>query len=133
MRETFNLCAVDPTAIDPILTAAHVEMTRQRMDFDYAWHSFHSAARSIFRSQVYPSKYRELVRSIRTPALVMHGARDVLVPLGTAAEAAAEHPNWKLVVFDDLGHIPQMEAPERWLSTVESWITGQAIATEDVG
>ncbi|TMK87169.1 MAG: alpha/beta hydrolase [Actinobacteria bacterium] len=127
VRETFRLCAADPTAIDPVLTAAHIEMTRQRMDFDYAWQAFLSAARSIFRSQVYPSKYRALVRAVRTPALVMHGARDQLVPVASAVEAAADHPNWKLLVFENLGHIPQMEDPARWLSAVGGWLDERQI------
>jgi pimeloyl-ACP methyl ester carboxylesterase len=127
IRETFRVCAADPSSIDPPLTAAHVEMARRRMDFDYAAQAFLSAARSIFRSQVYPTKYRALTRSVRTPALVIHGARDQLVPLASAREAAAEHANWKLVVFEDLGHIPQMEAPARWLEAVEAWLDDRAV------
>jgi pimeloyl-ACP methyl ester carboxylesterase len=122
VRETLRVCAADPSSIDPLLTEAHVEMARRRMDLDYAAQSFLSAARSIFRSQVYPTKYRTLIRSVRAPALVMHGARDQLIAVASAREAAADHDNWKLVVFDDLGHIPQMEAPARWLGTVETWL-----------
>jgi pimeloyl-ACP methyl ester carboxylesterase len=122
VRETLRVCAADPSSIDPLLTEAHVEMARRRMDLDYAAQSFLTAARSIVRSQVYPARYRTLVRSVRAPALVIHGARDQLIPLASAREAAAEHDNWKLVVFEDLGHIPQMEAPTRWLSTVEAWL-----------
>jgi pimeloyl-ACP methyl ester carboxylesterase len=122
VRETFRVCAADPSSIDPLLTEAHVEMARRRMDLDYAAQSFLTAARSIFRSQVYPARYRTLVRSVRAPALVTHGARDQLIQVASAREAAAEHDNWKLVVFDDLGHIPQMEAPLRWLETVEAWL-----------
>jgi pimeloyl-ACP methyl ester carboxylesterase len=96
------------------------------MDFDYAAQSFLSAARSIFRSQVFPSRYRTLVRSVRSPALVLHGARDQLTPVAGAVEAAAEHDNWKLVILEDLGHIPQMEAPDRWLAEVEAWLDERA-------
>jgi pimeloyl-ACP methyl ester carboxylesterase len=122
VRETFRVCAADPSSIDPILREAHVEMARQRMDFEYAAQAFLSAARSIFRSQVFPSKYRALVQSVGVPALVLHGARDQLIPQASAREAAAGHPDWKLVVFEDLGHIPQMEAPQRWLAEVTGWL-----------
>ncbi len=84
--------------------------------------AFVEAAQSIFQAQLRPAKYRALVRAIACPALVIHGAMDQLVPLGTAETAVREHPNWRLVVFDDLGHIPQMEAPERWLAAVEGWL-----------
>src|SRR5436190_16950313 len=43
---------------------------------------------SIFRANVVPTKYRSLVRSITQPALVLHGDRDRLVPVGGAVEAA---------------------------------------------
>ncbi|HEY3210572.1 MAG TPA: alpha/beta fold hydrolase [Actinomycetota bacterium] len=122
VRETLRVAAADPGSVDPLLVEAIIDQTRRRQEFDYATTAFLAAARSIFRAQVAPGRYRALVRSVRCPALVMHGARDRLVPVATAREAAAEHPNWKLVVFDDLGHIPQMEAPERWLGEVEQWL-----------
>lgn len=122
VRETLRVAAADPTSVDPLLVQAMIEQTRRRQEFDYATPAFLAAARSIFRAQVAPGRYRALVRSVRRPALVIHGARDRLVPVATARAAAADHPNWKLVVFDDLGHIPQMEAPARWLGEVEEWL-----------
>lgn len=122
VRETLRVTAADPASIDPMLVQAMIEQTRRRQEFEYATRAFLAAARSIFRAQVTPGRYRTLVRSIASPALVIHGSRDRLVPVATAREAAADHPNWKLVVFEDLGHIPQMEAPERWLTEVEGWL-----------
>jgi len=122
VRETLRVAAADPFSVDPLLVQAMVEQTRRRQEFDYATPAFLAAARSIFRAQVAPGRYRALVRSVARPALVVHGARDRLVPVAAAREATAEHPNWKLVIFDDLGHIPQMEAPERWLREVEQWL-----------
>ena len=122
VRETFRLCAADPDSIDPALVAAHVEMVRTREGFEYARQAFLDAARSIFRSQARPGKYRALVRAVRTPALVLHGARDRLIPVAAARESSALHDNWDLVVFDHLGHLPMMEDPDRFLRTVEEWL-----------
>jgi pimeloyl-ACP methyl ester carboxylesterase len=132
VRETLRIAAADPSSIDPAIVAAQIEMARSRQGFDYAAEAFLQAARSIFRAQVAPAKYRALVRSIGAPALVMHGARDALVPVASAREAAASHQDWALVVFPDLGHIPMLEAPDRWLFEVESWLDrrGQASPTE---
>jgi pimeloyl-ACP methyl ester carboxylesterase len=128
VRETLRVSSADASSIDPVLVQALIEQTGLRQEYDYATPAFMEAARSIFRAQVSPGPYRALVRRVSRPALVIHGALDRLVPLGTALEACAEHANWKLVVFDDLGHIPQMEAPERWLAAVEGWLRERSSA-----
>jgi pimeloyl-ACP methyl ester carboxylesterase len=130
VRETLRLCTVDPRSIDPQLVDALVESTERRLELHYTNRAFLEAARSIFRAQVSPGRYRELVRRVGQPALVIHGARDRLVPVKAAREAWTEHPNWRLVVFDDLGHIPQMEAPTRWLAVTERWLRGEPVGEQ---
>ncbi len=122
VRETLRVCAVDPSRIDPALVRAMVEQTRQRQLAEDTMPAFMAAARSIFRAQVSPGRYRALVGRVDRRALVTHGAQDRLVPVSVARAACAEHSNWKLAVFDDVGHIPQMEAPDRWLHAVEVWL-----------
>lgn len=122
VRETLRVAAADPEAIDPRLVEAMIEQARKRMAFDYATPAFLEAARSIFRSQVFPARYRALVRQARTRALVIHGDGDQLVPVASATEAARTHENWHLEILEGLGHIPQMEAPDRWMAAVESWL-----------
>ena len=130
VRETLKVSAARPDLLDSTLVEALVEQARVRESFDYAVPAFLAAARSIFRSQIRAGRYRELVRRIGQPALVLHGARDRLVPLLLAREAARGHDDWTLVVYPDLGHIPQMEAPQRWLEEVEAWLdTAGARAT----
>jgi pimeloyl-ACP methyl ester carboxylesterase len=54
--------------------------------------------------------------------LLLHGARDRFVPLRFAEAAAERHPRLELRVFPDLGHVPQLEAPDLWLAAVEGWL-----------
>jgi pimeloyl-ACP methyl ester carboxylesterase len=122
VRETLRIATANPSNVDPRLVEAMVRLVEQRIAFHYSNRAFLDAARSIFRAQVSPGRYRELVRRIRQPALVMHGALDKLVPLAAARESMAGHGNWRLVVFPDLGHIPMMEAPTRWLAEVDRWV-----------
>jgi pimeloyl-ACP methyl ester carboxylesterase len=129
VRETFKFVAADPSRIDPALVEAHIEMARRRQGFDYAALAFIDAARSIFRSQVAPARYRELVRQVRTPALVIHGTRDTLIEPAAAREAVDGHANWELVVLDGVGHVPMLEAPDRWLAAVEAWLTDRTERT----
>jgi pimeloyl-ACP methyl ester carboxylesterase len=58
---------------------------------------------------------------VRSPVLVLHGRRDRLVPVTFAEGALDAHPEWRGRIFPDLGHVPQIEAPGRWLSEVSDW------------
>jgi pimeloyl-ACP methyl ester carboxylesterase len=122
VRETLKVCTTNPDAVDPRLVAALIEQAERRMEVTEATPAFLTAARSIFRAQVAPGRYRALVRRARTPALLIHGRDDRLVPVASAVAAAKDHDNWRLEILDGLGHIPQMEAPDRWLETVGSWL-----------
>jgi pimeloyl-ACP methyl ester carboxylesterase len=129
VRETLDVCSPHPERIDPVLVDALIEQTKERESFEYAMPAFMAAARSIFRAQVRPGRYRELVQRLRRPALVLHGEQDRLVPVDLARAAAAEHPNWRLVVYPDLGHVPQMEDPARWLDDVAAWLEADRAPT----
>ena len=58
------------------------------------------------------------------PVLLMHGRRDRLVPVRFAETELRRHPAWRGRFFPDLGHVPQMEAPGRWISEVADWHAG---------
>ena len=53
--------------------------------------------------------WRSDAQSIRAPTLVIHGRRDLLVPLESSEEWARLIPNAHLVVLDGAGHIPWWE------------------------
>jgi pimeloyl-ACP methyl ester carboxylesterase len=63
-----------------------------------------------------------IVESVSCPVLVLHGRADRLVPLGYAEAAVRMRPDWDVVRLPRVGHVPQMEAPERWLRAVEDWL-----------
>jgi pimeloyl-ACP methyl ester carboxylesterase len=44
------------------------------------------------------------------------------VPHGGAQRLAARHPEWKLVTYPDVGHVPQLEVPEDVVRSVLDWI-----------
>lgn len=51
--------------------------------------------------------------AVNTPVHVLHGAQDTIVST-EMAEATAAAYNAELTVWDDVGHSPQVEAPERF-------------------
>ena len=61
------------------------------------------------------------------PVLLIHGREDRLVRVRTAIAAGEAHPEWRLRIFDDVGHVAQLEAPDRWLAEVEDWLETEAV------
>jgi pimeloyl-ACP methyl ester carboxylesterase len=55
------------------------------------------------------------------PVLVAWGKRDIVAVMAIAEQLAREIPGAKLETWDDLGHWPQIEAPERVVATVRAF------------
>lgn len=56
------------------------------------------------------------------PVLILWGAEDTIIP-AHHAEAAHRHiPGSRLVVFDGVGHLPQVEAPLRFTRALEDFL-----------
>ena len=56
------------------------------------------------------------------PTLVIWGAQDSVIPVSAAAAFEAALPNVRTVIFDDLGHIPMEEDPQRTAAEVVSFL-----------
>ncbi len=122
VRLGFRICAADPSSIPEELVRSHAELLRERQHDPDAASAFLEAARSLLRLGARPELCRRIMDGIECPVLVLHGRRDRLVPVAFARAAVREHAGWRLRIFPDLGHIPQMEAPDRWLAAVEEWL-----------
>jgi pimeloyl-ACP methyl ester carboxylesterase len=128
VRFGLRIIAADPSKIDPELVRLHVEMfRRQREDADAA-PAFLEAARSLMALGRRPDAARWILDAVRCPVLVIHGRRDRLVPIHYAQRAIDGHPRWEMRTIPMVGHIPQMEAPERWLGAVEGWLQRLPVA-----
>jgi pimeloyl-ACP methyl ester carboxylesterase len=62
------------------------------------------------------------VRELRVPALVLWGARDRLLQLAAGRQFASDIPGARLIVYDDLGHVPMEEDPARTAADVEAFL-----------
>jgi glycerol-3-phosphate dehydrogenase len=65
---------------------------------------------------------RWILDAIACPVLVIHGREDRLVPLRSAEAALVGHPSCEMRLLPKVGHVPQMEAPDRWLAAVDEWL-----------
>jgi pimeloyl-ACP methyl ester carboxylesterase len=121
VRETMKVCCAEPDKIPADVIEAHVAIAEERRVMAWAHDAFLHSARAIVKSVLAPWKLQRIADRVTAPVLVVHGERDRLVPLG-AARAASERRRWKLVVFENVGHVPQLEVPERFVSTLEHWL-----------
>lgn len=68
----------------------------------------------------------EALSSLDVPTLVLWGGRDRLIPPAVGERFAREIRGARLVVHDDLGHLPQEEAPQRTAADVARFLEALA-------
>ena len=122
VRETLVLCGVDPNAVPPELIERSVTLLDERKDVQGMDRAFLGAARSLLRILADPRRYRRAMAAIDVPVLLIHGDRDRLVQVTAAREAASTHPHWRYVEFADVGHVPQLQVPERVAKEIRGWL-----------
>ena len=129
VRDTMRLCAADPASLDPAVLEAHVELARQRREMPYARDAMLQAARSLLLL-VGPGAPRlwSAVAKIQAPTLLLHGGRDRLVTQAGMRAMAGRRADWTYVTYDDLGHVPMLEAPTRVADDIEQWLASEVNA-----
>jgi pimeloyl-ACP methyl ester carboxylesterase len=122
VRLGMRIIAADPASISEDLVRLHVEQLVRLQDEADAGPAFLEAARSLLALGRRREVVRWIVSAVSCPVLVIHGREDRLVPLGFAIGALEMRPEWEMSLIPKVGHVPQMEAPERWLAAVEDWL-----------
>jgi pimeloyl-ACP methyl ester carboxylesterase len=63
-----------------------------------------------------------VLAAIHAPTLVLHGASDPLIDVDSARQFAAAITGATLIVYPDVGHLPQIEIPERSAHDVAAFL-----------
>lgn len=66
----------------------------------------------------------ELMAQITTPTLVLHGDKDALVPVEGGRRYAQTITGAQLIVYENIGHIPHEEIPDRTAEDLVAFIDG---------
>ena len=117
-----RLCAERFERIPAEVVLAHVQLERARGRIQDNDGAYVEAARAIVLALAHPRMLRRLIGRVRVPTLIVQGAADRLVRVDAALDAHRERPDWDLQVLDDVGHIPMLEVPDRFLEVVETWL-----------
>lgn len=115
----FRVVLADPRAQPPEVVAAHTEMMERIQADPDAARSFAEAARSVLGFLTWPGAGTYL-DAVRCPVLLLQGGRDRIVPPDLALDAA--RPGWETHRWPDLGHLVQLEDPQRTMATLERWL-----------
>lgn len=62
------------------------------------------------------------IKRITQPTLIIWGGQDRLIPPENAKLFAQDVPGSRLVMFDDLGHVPQEEDPARTVAALQEFL-----------
>lgn len=78
----------------------------------------------------------QLLRAVRAPVVLLHGAQDRVLPPAHSRQAATLVPGAELVLWPDCGHTPQLEQPEdfnRLLARLAARVSQGALAKAPQG
>lgn len=77
------------------------------------------AAIALLESSLY---FEVDLARIRTPTLILHGSRDVIVPQAVAEEIAETMPAAELQILDGAGHVPTITEPVRVVDAIDDFL-----------
>lgn len=121
VRRVLDICCVDPSRVPRDVVAAHVQLT-ERLDRARADDAYLRSARSLSLVMANPAFAMRKLDSLSQPTLLVHGARDLLVPLSAARRMSSAHPHWRFEVAPDTGHVPMLEAPRWTAEVIDDWM-----------
>ena len=64
------------------------------------------------------------LKALNLPTLILWGGKDRLIPVDTARRFASDIAGSKLVVFEELGHVPHEEDAQRTVAAFKSFLKG---------
>lgn len=75
-----------------------------------------------------PREYHlnQQLKDLKTPTLILHGRLDPLVPVKDGYQFDEDIPNSTLIVYENVGHIPMEEIPDRTAADLVDFLEGPA-------
>ncbi|HEX3898479.1 MAG TPA: alpha/beta hydrolase [Mycobacteriales bacterium] len=126
IRQTLRLCTVDQRRVPDDVIAAGVGVIERRGAAEFPPSDVTVAGRSVVQRVLRARELQRAMAAITSPVLLLHGAKDRLVPVAAARQAAKSFPSWRLAIAEDIGHVPMMEAPEWTADQILDWLRTDA-------
>ncbi len=119
------ILAEEASPLRPSLRAVHVENTAYGKRHPWRFESYAAATNSVVRLLVNRRRLDDALDRITSPTLLVWGDQDRLIGRPVIERALARRPDLDLVELDGIGHVPMLEAPDRYLAAVSAWLDGR--------
>lgn len=111
-----------PGRVPMEMVEAFVDIAEKRRHLPWAADAVPKTGQSIRNYFLKRRRFVAMIRDIKAPTLVIHGVADRIVSRTWVEWLCHLRPDWDLVQLEDTGHTPQIDAPVRTLSVIESWL-----------
>jgi pimeloyl-ACP methyl ester carboxylesterase len=115
VQDVLDLCYADPKLAPPERIAEAVEELERRRGLEWFDTALMASLRGLARSYLVRRSASLWTEAglVKAPTLLIWGRQDRLVSASIASRAQVAIPGSRLVVFEDSGHVAQMEHPVR--------------------
>jgi glycerol-3-phosphate dehydrogenase len=102
----------DPARLDETLRQRLIAISEYRLTWaDEAAKALEQTTRSLGIALLRPSGTAAWIQSTACPVRAIFGTHDPLYPSSAWERLKKTRPDWKYLPMDDVGHVPQLEAP----------------------
>ena len=99
-----------------------IEVSDRRSKLPWTRSAVTATSRSIAGLWLRPRRLIKAVRAVQAPTLVVQGSDDRIVPPSAVEGMCRRRSDWVQVSMVDTGHVPQLDAPFRFLDVVVPWL-----------
>lgn len=112
--QTFREILVDPDTMGPVRRRQAIDQAVARASMPWAPDALAASFNALVRSWIvdFGASHWAAARAVSVPTSVIWGARDLLVSVGVAPKVVRHIKGSTLTVFEDVGHVAQMERPQ---------------------
>ncbi|MGH8946707.1 MAG: alpha/beta fold hydrolase [Acidimicrobiia bacterium] len=122
VRNAVRLTTPKPGRVPLSMIEAFQETVRIRKHFPWAYDAVPMTSQSVRRVYWRPSRFVAMIREIVSPTLVVQGEADRIVSPTAVRWMASLRPDWELVMMEDTGHTPHLDAPVRLSEIIAGWL-----------
>jgi pimeloyl-ACP methyl ester carboxylesterase len=98
----------------------------QTVESPEQWEAFRRIRGNNRALDIDAAGYREAVRSIKLPVLLIWGLKDRMLPRGTPKRVLRDLPQTKIILMPESGHTPMRDDPERFAGHVLEFVSNQS-------